>query len=397
MTSPRLLVDLSAVAHNVRHLLAGSSARDLVAVVKADGFGHGAEQVARAAVDAGAGMLGTTSLEEAAPLQHLGVPVLSWLNPVGADYADPRTRRVQLAVPSVEHLDAVTAAAERARRRRQVHLFVDAGMSRDGCDPAEWLTLCVRARAAERAGHLEVVGVMGHLGVAEPEHPLHRAAVERYARAVRVARGTGLRPRMRHLAATAAALRAPGAHHDTLRVGAGLVGIDPVAPDGTREGAQKSALRAAATLTAPFVQVRRVGAGRPVGYGQGHLTERATWLGLLPVGYADGVPRRASGRAEVLVRGRRRPLVGWVSMDQVVVDLGDDPVQVGEEAVIFGPGGRGEPTLTEWAQWGDTIEHEVITGIGARVRRVHVQGVHVQGVHVQGVHVAGAGRQGCAA
>ncbi len=388
MTSPRLLVDLSAVAHNVRHLLEGSSARDLVAVVKADGFGHGAAQVARAAVDAGAVMLGATSLDEAAPLQRLGVPVLSWLNPVGADFADPRTRRVHLAVPSAAHLDAVVAAAQCTGRRRRVHLFVDAGMSRDGCAPADWLALCVRARAAERAGHVEVVGVMGHLGVPEEEHPLHRAALERFARAVRIARGTGLRPRMRHLAATAAALRAPGSHHDTLRVGAGLVGIDPGLPVGTGP----SDLRPAATLTAPFVQVRRVTAGQPVGYGQDHLTERATWLGLLPVGYADGVPRRASGRAEVLVRGRRRPLVGWVSMDQVVVDLGDDPVQVGEEAVIFGPGGRGEPTLTEWAQWGDTIEHEVITGIGARVRRVHVQGVHVQGVYV-----AGARRQGCAA
>lgn len=383
MTSPRLTVDLSAVADNVRRLRSGSRARDLIAVVKADGFGHGAAPVARAAIDGGASALGVTTLAEAAPLQRLGVPVLSWLDPVTAAYDDRATARVEVAVPSLAHLEAVERGAARTGVRRAVHLFVDTGMSRDGCDPGEWLFLCARARRAERAGLVDVVGLMGHLGCADDEDDLHhRRAVERYARAVRVARGVGLRPRHRHLAATAAALRTPGAHHDTLRVGAGLVGIDP----GGSAGAAGVGLRPAATLSAPFVQVRRVAAGQPVGYGHDHVTDRAAWLGLLPLGYADGIPRRASGRASVLVRGRRRPLLGWVSMDQVVVDLGDDPVQVGEEAVVLGPGDRGEPTLAEWAEWGDTIQHEIVTHISARVRRVHVEGIHT----------AGAGR-GCAA
>lgn len=383
MTSPRLTVDLSAVTDNTRRIRAGSRARDLIAVVKADGFGHGAAAVASAALTGGATALGVTTLTEAAPLLRLGAPVLSWLDPVTARFDDGATAQVQVAVPSLAHLEAVVRGAIRTGRRRPVHLFVDTGMSRDGCDPADWFHLCALARRAEGDGLVDVVGVMGHLGCADGENePHHRRAVERYARALRVARGVGLRPRHRHLAATAAALRTPGAHHDTLRVGAGLVGIDPH----TAEGHGTTALRPAATLSAPFVQVRRVAAGQPVGYGHDHVTDRASWLGLLPLGYADGVPRRASGRASVLVRGERRPLLGWVSMDQVVVDLGDDPVQVGEEAVVFGPGDRGEPTLAEWAVWGDTIQHEIVTHISARVPRVHVEGIHTAGV-----------RRGCAA
>lgn len=375
MTSPRLTVDLSAVTTNTRRLRAASRARNLIAVVKADGFGHGATAVATAALEGGATGLGVTTLAEAAPLLHLGAPVLSWLDPVAAAYDDRATARVEVAVPSLAHLEAVEHGAASTGRRRAVHLFVDTGMSRDGCDPGDWLFLCARARRAERAGLIEVVGVMGHLGCADDEGELHhRRAVERYARALRVARGVGLRPRHRHLAATAAALRTPGAHHNTLRVGAGLVGIDP-------SGSSSASLRPAATLSAPFVQVRRVAAGQPVGYGHEHCTERAGWLGLLPVGYADGIPRRASGRASVLVRGQRRPLLGWVSMDQVVVDLGDNPVRVGEEAIVFGPGDRGEPTLAEWAQWCDTIQHEIVTRISARVSRVHVAGIHTAGAN----------------
>jgi alanine racemase len=177
---------------------------------------------------------------------------------------------------------------------------------------------------------------------------------------VRVARGHGLRPPLRHLAATAATLTDPATLHNLSRVGAGLVGIDP---SGTTR------LSPALTLSAPVVGVRRVAAGTTVGDGASWQTARATTLALLPVGYADGIPRAASGRAEVLLRGRRRPLVGLVSMDQVVVDLGDDHVELGEPATVFGPGHSGEPTAAEWAGWAGTIEHEIVTGIGARVVR----------------------------
>ena len=355
---PRLDVDLGAVARNTR-LLAERAAGELMAVVKADGFGHGAIDVARTALAHGATRLGVTSLDEALPLRDAGlaVPVLSWLNPVDADFATAVARGIELAVPSTQHLAAVVAAPGRAR----VHLHVDAGMARDGAEPSSWAHLCRAARRAEVRGEIEVVGVMGHLGCADdPTDECNALGRTRFAWALETARAAGLRPRDRHLAATAATLTDPRTHHTMSRVGAGLVGIDP---SGT------VALHPAMTLTAPLVSVRRVRAGTPVGYGHDHRTGAATHLGLVPLGYADGLPRLASGRAEVLVRGARRPVVGRISMDQLVVDLGISGVEAGETVTVFGPGDRGEPTVAEWAAWAGTIEHEIVTGLGSRVPR----------------------------
>ncbi|WP_436701391.1 alanine racemase [Nocardioides sp. BYT-33-1] len=357
-STPWLTVDLAAVARNTR-TLADRAAGELMAVVKADGFGHGAVDVARTALAHGATRLGVTSLAEAWALRDAGLvaPVLSWLNPVDADFPAAAVRDVDVAVPSLAHLAAVAAGPGRNR----VHLHIDTGMARDGAEPEEWAALCRAARNAEVRGQVEVVGVMGHLGCADdPADACNARGRTRFAWAVEVARGAGLRPRDRHLAATAATLTDPRAHHTMSRVGAGLVGIDP---SGT------TPLAPALTLTAALVQVRRVRAGTPVGYGHAHRTSRATRLGLLPLGYADGLPRVASGRAEVLVRGSRRPVVGRISMDQVVVDLGATGAEVGESVTVFGPGGAGEPTVAEWATWADTIEHEIVTGIGARVPR----------------------------
>jgi alanine racemase len=357
-STPWLTVDLAAVARNTR-TLADRAAGELMAVVKADGFGHGAVDVARTALAHGATRLGVTSLAEAWALRDAGLvaPVLSWLNPVDADFPAAAVRDVDVAVPSLAHLAAVAAGPGRNR----VHLHIDTGMARDGAEPEEWAALCRAARHAEVRGQVEVVGVMGHLGCADdPADECNARGRTRFAWAVEVARGVGLRPRDRHLAATAATLTDPRAHHTMSRVGAGLVGIDP---SGT------TPLAPALTLTAPLVQVRRARAGTPVGYGHAHRTSHATRLGLLPLGYADGLPRVASGRAEVLVRGSRRPVVGRISMDQVVVDLGATGAEVGESVTVFGPGGAGEPTVAEWATWADTIEHEIVTGIGARVPR----------------------------
>ena len=355
---PRLGIDLESVGRNTR-LLADRAAGELMAVVKADGFGHGAVDVARTALAHGATRLGVTTLDEAWSLRDagLGVPLLSWLNPVDADYATAVARDVEVAVPGLQHLAAVAAAPGRAR----VHLHVDAGMARDGADPASWGLLCRAARRAEQRSELEVVGLMGHLGCADtPDDECNALGRTRFAWAIEAARACGLRPRDRHLAATAATLTDPRAHHTMSRVGAGLVGIDPTG---------STRLHPAMTLTAPVVQVRRVRAGTPVGYGHTHRTAAATHLGLVPLGYADGLPRIASGRAEVLVRGVRRPVVGRISMDQLVVDLGVRGVDLGETVVVFGPGAGGEPTVAEWASWADTLEHEIVTGIGARVQR----------------------------
>ena len=359
-----LTIDPAAIAANTRVLAAATTAA-VMAVVKADGFGHGAALVARTALANGASWLGVTSLAEALELRASGIdaPVLSWLNTVDTDVRAADAAGIDVAVPSLQHLEAVLAAGGRAR----VHLHLDTGMARDGAEPETWAVLCRLARRAERCGRLHVVGVMGHLPCAdEPGHPANSVARTRFAWGVKVARAAGLRPEHRHLAATAATLTDPLSHHTLVRVGAGLVGIDP---------SRTTALAGALTLTAPFVSVRRVRGGTGVGYGQLWSATGATTLGLLPLGYADGLPRVASGRAEVLVRGRRRPVVGRISMDQAVVDLGDLGVVPGETATVLGPGSGGEPTASEWATWSDTLPHEIVTGFGSRIARsVHRSG-----------------------
>jgi len=358
---PRLHIDLGAVAANTRLLAARAAA--LMAVVKADGFGHGAADVARTALAHGAAALGVATLAEGTALRAHGIaaPVLSWLNPVDADFDAALRARIELAVPGPAHLEAVVRAAAATGRRARVHLHLDTGMSRDGSDPADWPGLCRRARQAELLGLVEVVGVMSHLGCADtPGDPCTDVALEAFRAALGTARAAGLRPRHRHLAATSATLTDPRTRFDLSRVGAGLVGIDPTG---------STPLRPALTLTAPVVTVRAVPAGARVGYGHLGTTDRRTHLALLPVGYADGLPRAASGRAEVLLSGRRCPVVGRISMDQLVVDVGDRPTGPGDTAVLFGPGGRGEPTIADWARWSGTIEHEVMTGLGPRLRR----------------------------
>jgi alanine racemase len=354
---PHLDVDLGAVGANVE-LLARRATGELMAVVKADGFGHGATAVARTALARGATRLGVTSIAEALALRADGVdaPILSWLNPVDADFSAAVAHGVELAVPAREHLEALT----RTTRGASVHLHLDTGLARDGAMPSEWSDLCRAARRAERQGLLRVAGVMGHLACAEtPGDPANAAGRARYAWGLETARAAGLRPRDRHLAATAATLTDPLSHHTMCRVGAGLVGIDP---SGTTR------LRPALTLSAPLVSVRRVRGGTPVGYGHTWVAPSATELGLLPLGYADGLPRVASGRAEVLVRGRRCRLVGRISMDMAVVDLGPRGAEPGDVVTVFGPGADCEPTTAEWAAWSDRLEHEVVTGLGARVR-----------------------------
>ena len=362
MTTPRLTVDLAAVAANTR-LLASKVRGELMAVVKADGFGHGSVDLARTALAHGATRIGVTTLQEAVTLREGGVsaPLLSWLNPVDAAYGNALLLDTDLAVPGREHLAAVTAAALRTGRRARVHLHIDVGMARDGAAPGEWEALCVGARNAELHGLLDVVGVMGHLGCADVVgDPQNDEGIRRFRSAVATARKHGLRPSVRHLGSTASALTDPASHFDLCRVGAGLVGIDP---SGTTR------LHPALTLTAPVVSIRDVPAGTWVGYGRNYRTTHATTLALLPLGYADGIPRAASNRGEVLVRGRRRPVVGLVSMDQTVVDLGGEVVRPGETATVFGPGHDGEPTAADWAGWAGTIEHEIMTGIGSRVAR----------------------------
>jgi alanine racemase len=360
-----LRIDAAAIAENTRRIAALTDAT-VMAVVKADGFGHGT--AALAALDAGARWLGVTSIAEALPFRWRGVsaPILSWLNPPGSDYDAALLHDVDIAVSSIAQLQEVSAAAVRTRRRARIHLHLDTGLARDGIDRAEWTTLVELARLGESDGRFDVVGVMSHLARAdEPGDPETRRQVMLFRNALRVARHRGLTPRLAHLAATSGTITDPDTHFGMVRIGAGLYGIDP---------SHTMELRGAMTLTAPVTAVRDVNAGTGVGYGLRYRTERRTRLALLPLGYADGVPRNISDagtgtRATVQLRGRRVPIVGTVSMDQLVLDVGDAGVGPGEVATLFGPGDEGEPTLRDWAGWAATIEHDIVTRIGPRVAR----------------------------
>lgn len=356
-----LFVNHRAIASNVRHFRRVTGTQ-VMAVVKADAFGHG--DVAEVALANGATWIGVATIPEALRLRAAGVgaPMLSWLNPVDADWVAAIAQRVDVAVSSLEQLYAVARAAARVGGRARIHLHLDVGMARDGAPREMWSALCVVAREFELAECLTVAGIMGHLSSAEsPEDTQNDVERQRFVNGVRVALRRGLAPSELHLAASAAALHRPDTRFTLARIGAGLFGIDP---------AGRESLAQALTLTAPVAQLRRVAAGVGVGYGHEHTTSRATTLAVLPLGYGDGLPRAAQHRAEVSIRGSRFPVVGRISMDQIVVDVGGAAIELGDLAILVGPGTRGEPTAGEWATWAGTIAHEVLTRLGTRTSRV---------------------------
>ncbi|GAB2986442.1 alanine racemase [Frigoribacterium salinisoli] len=361
-----LFVDHEAIASNTRWFVDHVEG-DVMAVVKDDAFGHG--DVLRTVLDAGASWLGLATLPEALAVREAtaatGTPVLCWVTTPDDDVDAAVRSDIDLAVSDERQLHAIAAAGRRAGVAARVHLFIDVGMSRDGADASHWAPLCEMARHHERAGAVDVVGVMGHFSSAD-EPGAERTAVEelRYRNALRAARRRGLRPTALHLSATAGTVTgaSAGTGCSLARIGAGLFGIDP---SGTTDE-----LRPAMTLTTTVAFTRSVGAGTGVGYGHDHVTDRATTLATLPLGYADGLPRTAGGRAEVQIRGRRHPVVGRFSMDMVVVDVGREGIAPGEPVTVFGPGDSGEPTVAEWAAWAATIPHDIVTSVGSRVSRV---------------------------
>lgn len=363
-------VDLDAVRDSVAACARAAGAAGVMAVVKADGYGHGLLPCARAAVQGGASWLGTAQVEEALALRAAGIttPVLSWLNPPGAPLAAAVAAGVDLGVSAPWAVDEAVAAALLARRVARLHLKVDTGLARGGATAADWPALVAAAGRAAAEGTVEVVGVMSHFVHADaPESPTTSTQLRRFTEAVEVAARLGVRPPLRHLANSAATLTRPDTHFDLVRPGLACYGLSPL--PGRRPA--ELGLRPAMTLTAPVALVKRVAAGQGVSYGHRWHAPGETGLALVPLGYADGVPRAATNVAEVLLGGRRRRIAGAVCMDQFVVATGGDPVRAGDQVVLFGPGDRGEPTAEDWAGWLGTLTYEVVTRVGARVPRVH--------------------------
>jgi alanine racemase len=345
------VVDLDAIRANVAYLKSVAGGAEVLAAVKAEAYGHGAVPVARAAVEGGATWLGVVLVEEGVALREAGmeVPILVMMEPPPGAGAVAAAYRLDLG------LGSVGALADAAEHGARVHLKCDTGLSRGGA--VDWRGL-VEAAAKSDA---EVVGVWSHLARAdEVGHPTNAAQLARFEEALAVVGEGGIEPQYRHLANSAALLTMPETHYDLVRPGIAVYGLPPVPGH--------PALTPAMTLRARVAMTKRVPAATGVSYGHRYVTKAETTLALVPVGYGDGVPRAATNTCRVLVRGKPYPVSGTVCMDQFVVDVGDDPVEVGDEVVLFG---AGAVTAQDWAEELGTISYEVVTRVMPRVPRVY--------------------------
>ncbi|MDA2894746.1 alanine racemase [Mycolicibacterium sp. BiH015] len=368
---PLAVVDLAAIAHNVGVLRERAGSAAVMVVVKADGYGHGATQVARAAVAAGAAELGVATIDEALALRRDGVtePVLAWLHSPGTDFAPALQCGVEVAVSSPRQVAEVLNAAIRTGQTAVVTIKADTGLSRNGVSPKDYPEVLA---ALQRAGDaVRIRGLMSHLAHGDdPDHPFNDEQARRLKDLVGQAGAVGVRFDVVHLSNSPAALTRPDLAFDMVRPGIAVYGQSPIPSLGD------FGLRGAMTVKCPVAHVRSVQAGDGVSYGHTWTAPRDTTLALVPAGYADGVFRTLSNRFEVSINGRRYPNVGRVCMDQFVVDLGPGPVEVaeGDDAILFGPGDDGEPTAQEWAELLDTINYEVVTSPRRRIGRTYIGG-----------------------
>jgi alanine racemase len=370
----RAEIDLEALRANVRTLRARVAPHvQLMAVVKADAYGHGAVRCAEAALAAGATWLGTATPHEALALRAAGLTaprIMCWLWTPGDPWAEGIEAGLDMSVSGLWALAEVTAAARETGRRARIQLKADTGLGRNGCQPADWPELVTAALKAEAEGLVKVTGLWSHFACAdEPGHPSIVAQLDTFRSMLGHAERAGIRPEVRHIANSPATLTLPEAHFDLVRPGIAMYGVSPDPAIGTSAGL---GLRPVMSLKASVALVKQVPGGHGVSYGHHYVTPGPTTLGLVPLGYADGIPRHASQRGPVLVGDRVRTVAGRVAMDQFVVDLSGDEVEPGAEAVLFGPGDRGEPSAQDWADAADTIAYEIVTRIGARVPRVYV-------------------------
>ncbi|WP_141956781.1 alanine racemase [Actinoallomurus bryophytorum] len=371
VTTAEARVDLGAISNNVDLLREQAGGAGVMAVVKADGYGHGIVPAARAAVAGGASWLGVATLDEAMTVRRAGLdtPAMCWLYTPGERFDDAIAAGVDLSATSVGQVAEITQAAARVGRQVRLHLKVDTGLSRSGATPADWPSVVDAALRAQADGLASVVGLWSHFACAdEPGHPSIAAQLRVFDETIEVAEKAGVRPEVCHIANSAATLTLPEARYDLVRPGIAVYGLDPIPSLGLT---RRLGLRPAMTLAARVAVAKRVGAGEGVSYGHRYVTSAETTLGLVPIGYADGVPRHGTNLLQVWAAGKRRRIAGTVCMDQFVIDVGDDGIQAGDEVVLFGPGDGGEPTAQDWAEMLGTISYEIVTRIGARIPRTY--------------------------
>ncbi|MFZ9226445.1 MAG: alanine racemase [Candidatus Nanopelagicaceae bacterium] len=371
------IIDLGAIASNIKHLMA-ISGKPALAVVKADAYGHGLVPVAKQALQAGATWLGVALLEEAVVLRENGVtaPIIAWLTPISDDFDSAVKNDIDIAIPSLEHLHRIIDSGVNVGKTPRIHLEVDTGMSRGGA-LFEWSELIQSAASAETSGKLKIVGIWSHFARAdEPGNDFNRVQRERFIAAVAEARAVGINPEIIHLSNSAATINDSDSHFDLVRLGISMYGLSP---DVENMGSSaKLNLKPALTLRAKIHLIKEVPAGSQVGYGGTAITKVDTKLAIIAMGYADGVPRNANSQVGVLIGNKMSPIIGRVSMDQFVVDVGkESQSRVGEWAYLIGSE-KGHSytsdsyyTADSWAAACGTINYEIVTRLGPRVKRVY--------------------------
>ncbi len=357
-------VNLKAIANNIS-LIKSKTAAEILAVVKADAYGHGLVPVAKCAIASGATWLGVALLEEAQSLRESGitVPIISWLTPPGSDFKRAIELDIDLSIPSLRHLELIVAAGKALGKKPRVHIEVDTGMTRGGL-LGEWEEFLIAIKGAE----VDVIGFWSHFARAdEPNESENISQMQEFEVRLTQLQGAGINPTHIHFANSAATLTNPSSHHNIVRLGISMYGLSPDV--NTLGSSQTLELEPAMTLKAEVHLVKRVPAGSPVGYGATEITSRDTKLAIITMGYSDGIPRNTTNQAGVFVAGAKAPIIGRVSMDQFVVDLGPDSnAKAGDIAEVFGSLGY---SIDDWAAAAGTINYEIVTRIASRVPRIY--------------------------
>ena len=371
MSRASVEINLSAITQNFKSIKSRTTA-DVLAVVKADAYGHGLIPVSKALEEAGADWFGTALLEEAINLRKAGIlkPIISWLTPLGEDFKSAIDLDIDLGIPSIDLLDEVIKAATLTGKTVRIHLEIDTGMSRGGA-LSEWDQLIKSVLAGVNLNQLKVIGIWSHFARAdEPDELMNQEQLSLFEEKVNQAKAAGIDAQFIHIANSAALFTNKSSHKNIIRSGIALFGLSPDVK--TIGDSSSLGLKPAMKLKAKLNLVKEVKAGSSVGYGGTAVLKSDTKLGVVALGYADGIPRNTNNLAGVFVDKKRAPIIGRVSMDQFVVDLGiTSTAKTGDEVIVFGDGSSGEYTVDEWAKAANTINYEIITRIGPRVPRIY--------------------------
>lgn len=378
----RAIIDLSALEKNLQQLRKCDPNVQAMAIVKANAYGHGGVQIARAALKLGIKWFGVAQLAEALQLRQAlkdfpQARIFTWIFSPDADLETAIKADLDIAVSNPETLLRLAAAARAVGKTARVHLTIDTGMGREGALPDKLSPLLSAAQLASDEGTVEIVGIWSHLARADEAEAGQEATLRqlsRFGQSCEAAKQRGFTRLLRHLSASSGLLWYPQAHFDLARYGIAMYGLTP---NPTRATTSRLQLTPIMRVEADLISVKKLPAGHPVSYGGTWVAPRDTYIGIVPLGYADGIDRHASGKIWVGANGQKYPQVGRICMDQFMVDLGNTPdgqppLKPGDTVRLWGDGSQGEPTADDWAEAADTINYTIVTALNSRVPRIYI-------------------------